>query len=53
LSILEGGPLKRNGEWQIFNGKLFTVLAMTSPDKKKNTQARVKLEAIFTIKLLS
>jgi len=53
LSILEGGPLKRNGEWQILNGKLFTVLAMTSPDKKKIIQARVKLEAIFTIKLLS
>lgn len=53
MSTLEGGPLKRNEEWQILNGKLFTVLAMFSPDKKKITQARVKLEAIFTIKLLS
>jgi len=53
LSIVEGGPLKRNGEWQILNGKLFTFLAMTSPDKKKITQARVMPEAIFTIKLLS
>jgi hypothetical protein len=50
---VEGGPLKRNGEWQILNGKLFTFLAMTSPDKKKITQARVMPEAIFTIKLLS
>jgi hypothetical protein len=53
LSILEGGPLKRNEEWQIFKGKLFTVLVMTSSNKKKITEASVRLEVIFTIKLLS
>jgi hypothetical protein len=50
---MEGGPRKRNEEWQILNDKLFNVPAMTSPDMKKIKQDRVKLEAIFTIKLLS
>jgi len=53
MSTPKGGPLKKNGEWSTLDGMLFTVLAMTSPDKKKIIQARVKLMATFTIKLLS
>jgi len=53
MSIREGGPLKRDGEWQTFNGMLFTVLAMTSSHRKKIMQDRVKLKTILLIKLLN
>ena len=53
MTIMDGGPLRRDKEWQTLDGMLFTILAMTSLNKKKNAQARVKLVAIFTIKLFS
>jgi len=53
MCIRKGGPLNRNGEWRILNGKLFNVPAINSTDKKKNTLARIKLKVVFIIKLLS
>jgi len=50
---MDGGPLRRDGEWLTLDDRLFTILAMTFLNKKKITQVRVKPATIVTIKLFS
>jgi hypothetical protein len=49
---MEGGPLSRTIDSLILDRKLLIVVAIISPDKKRNIEAREKFKTVFEIMLL-